>query len=395
MATNFHLSAEDVSRLLEDKSPHVRVEVFEKVAGTYNDKQFSEQQIKLAEQIFRTLMQDAEVMVRQALAENFKHNPDVPHDIILSLAKDVDQVALPVLQFSSVLTDDDLVDIIQTSNSTERLLAISNRETVSEKVSDALVETENSQVVSHLLNKASVKFSEIGLSRVFDIFSEDKEITGRLAQRESLPVALTEKMVMLAADNIRELVLGKYEKKYPHLKTVFEKSKESATLKFLGLTSQDDIRKLVDEMEKSSDISQNIRAASENVSHIIEKLEDEGRLSPISALCMGHLRLFEISLARVTKVPVFNVRKLLSDDSGEGFNALYKKAEFPIHIHDAVWMVVRVLREMDHETPGKRQPAKEIISRLLLKAEAEKKGVENLSYFISMIHQHSKLSNAS
>jgi hypothetical protein len=58
-------------------------------------------------------------------------------------------------------------------------------------------------------------------------------------------------------------------------------------------------------------------------------------------------------------------------------------------------MVVRVLREMDHESPGKRHPAKEVISRLLLKAEAEKKGVENLSYFISMIHQHSKVSNAS
>ena len=58
------------------------------------------------------MIKDAEVRVREALAQNLKENPDLPHDVALSLAQDVDQVALPILQFSDVLTDDDLIEII-------------------------------------------------------------------------------------------------------------------------------------------------------------------------------------------------------------------------------------------------------------------------------------------
>ncbi len=54
----------------------------------------------MAEQIFRIMVKDAEVRVREALAINLKENPNVPHDVAVTLAKDVDQVALPVLRFS-------------------------------------------------------------------------------------------------------------------------------------------------------------------------------------------------------------------------------------------------------------------------------------------------------
>jgi uncharacterized protein (DUF2336 family) len=388
---NASLSSEDVKKLLENPSAEVRVEVLEKISKGFNSSQFSDQQMKLAEQIFRALLHDAEVMVRQTLAQNLKDNADVPHDIIMSLAKDVDEVALPVLQFSKVLTDDDLIEIIHSTTSTPRLVAISNRDQVSEKVSEALVETQNPKVVTNLLGKVSTRFSEMGLHHVFDFFSEEKDIMDKLLKREELPVTLTEKMVLIASENIKKAVLTRYEKQYPHLKRIFDQSKESATIKFMGFTSQDDIQELVDEMEQSGSIAQELHSSSEKVVRIIEHLEDEGRLSPISALCMGHLKLFEVSIARVSKVPLANVRKLIHDNSGEAFNALYKKAGLPPEIYDAVWLVVRVLKDMEHEQGQKRQSAKDIITRLLVRAESEKKEIENLSYFISMIHQHAKL----
>jgi uncharacterized protein (DUF2336 family) len=393
MGPDGRLNSEDVKKLLENPSADARVEILQKITPDFNEHKFSDQQMKLAEQIFRTLLHDAEVLVRQSLAENLKDNPDVPHDIILSLAKDVDEVALPVLQFSKVLTDEDLLEIINSTSSSARLVAISNRDAVSEKVTDALVETKDPQVVSNLLGRMSAKFSEIGLNRVFDIFSEDKDVTDRLIRREELPVSLTEKMVLIASDNIKAAVLSRYEKKHPHLKKIFEQSKESATIKFMGFTSEEDIKKLVSELDQSGSIAQELHSSSEKVVRIIEHLEDEGRLSPISALCMGHLQLFEVSIARVSKVPLANVRKLIHLGAEEAFNALYKRANLPPEIYDAVWLVVRVLKEMEHEHPNtKRQPAKDIINRLLIRSESEKKEIENLSYFISMIHQHAKLS---
>ena len=50
-------------------------------------------------------------MVRDALSENLKENPNVPHEVALSLAQDVDQVSLPVLQYSEILSDQDLTEV--------------------------------------------------------------------------------------------------------------------------------------------------------------------------------------------------------------------------------------------------------------------------------------------
>ena len=56
----------------------------------------------LAEDIFRIMVKDAEVRVRQALADNLKENLDLPRDVARALANDVDSVSLPIIQFSEV-----------------------------------------------------------------------------------------------------------------------------------------------------------------------------------------------------------------------------------------------------------------------------------------------------
>lgn len=54
--------------------------------------------------IIQTILEDAEVRVRQALAETLANRADAPRDVILALANDIDLVAVPVLSASEVLT---------------------------------------------------------------------------------------------------------------------------------------------------------------------------------------------------------------------------------------------------------------------------------------------------
>jgi len=103
------LSSADVAKLLQDPNVENRAAAAAKVATTFGDAQLTEGERKIAEDIFRVMLKDASVRVRHALAESLKENPDVPHDVATSLAKDVDEVALPVVEFSSVLTDQDLI----------------------------------------------------------------------------------------------------------------------------------------------------------------------------------------------------------------------------------------------------------------------------------------------
>ena len=124
------LSSADVRRLLQDPSGTTRADMAGKIARSFSGDALKGAERILAEQIFRLMMRDAEVMVRKALADNLKDNPDLPHDVALVLAADVDDVAAPLLEFSSVLTEGDLVEIVR-SGAAEKQVSIARRDGVS------------------------------------------------------------------------------------------------------------------------------------------------------------------------------------------------------------------------------------------------------------------------
>ena len=95
--TSERLSQADISRLLSDPSPRTRAETTSRIAAQFDAQALSPSERRIAEDIFRTLVRDTEVLVREALAAHLKSTPDLPHDVALSLARDVDTVALPVL----------------------------------------------------------------------------------------------------------------------------------------------------------------------------------------------------------------------------------------------------------------------------------------------------------
>ena len=89
------LTARDVERLLADPSPGSRAEAAVKIGASFGPA-LGEAERGIAEEIFRIMIKDAEVRVREALADTLKENPAIPHDVAMALASDVDEVALPV-----------------------------------------------------------------------------------------------------------------------------------------------------------------------------------------------------------------------------------------------------------------------------------------------------------
>ena len=110
MAGKPTLSQADVVALLKNPSDENRASAAGKVAETFSTGALSSKERELAEDIFRTMVHDAAVRVRVALSEALQENPDVPHDVAATLARDIDEVALPMIEKSSVLTDEDLIE---------------------------------------------------------------------------------------------------------------------------------------------------------------------------------------------------------------------------------------------------------------------------------------------
>ena len=88
-----------------------------KVAREFRRGSLTGEERRIAEGIVRAMARDAVLRVRQALAEHLKESNSLPADVARLLANDVEAVAVPVLQYSTVLTDDDLLALVKGANS--------------------------------------------------------------------------------------------------------------------------------------------------------------------------------------------------------------------------------------------------------------------------------------
>jgi len=362
------LTPNDVERLLRDDSPDSRVGVLEKVSQHYNKNGFAEREREIAEQIFRLLMKDAAIRVRETLAERIKENPNIPRDIVLHMANDVDSVSLPVLEHSQVLSDADLVNIIDASRDINKLLVISKRDGVSERVSEALVETSYPQVLKSLLSNETAVISERSLDRIVDDFRGEPSVIESLVDRKSLPITLVERLINEVSGVVGEELKQKYNLSAEQLDKETASSRDDVMLRML----QHDV-------------------AEEEVFALVKQMGAEDRLTPslvMTALCRGQLSFFTAALAHYANIPYSNAKKLVSDKGEFGFKGLYGKSGLPETMFEAIRLILQVVKSMqgDDAIPGSLLYANRLVERVL--AAAGNKEVEYLPYFLALIRQN-------
>ena len=152
------LSQEEIQRLIH--SPvDTKIHIAKNIVKYYEQDKYEDGQIEIAEQIFRIMLKDTETKVRKSLAEAIKSIEGVPHDVVLELAKDMEEVSLPILEFSDVLSDVDLVHIIVSTKNEQQHLAITKRKKINEGVSEALIDTKNEKVVGNLMQNTNAAVS--------------------------------------------------------------------------------------------------------------------------------------------------------------------------------------------------------------------------------------------
>jgi len=361
------LSPDDIRRLLEDASTQTRIDITQKIAASYGTQELHDREYKVAEQIFRLLLRDTEIKVRATLAEQIKSSTVIPRDIVLKMARDVESVSLPVLEFSAIFTDDDLVDLIQSTQATSRHLAVTKRRNVSQLVSNALLATNNDMVATSLVKNNGADIAAADLTLLIDKNSANNEMMEAMGARSKLPLAAAEKLVSIVSGSLAEALKKKYQLATSDMEAPVAATRESETL---------------DIMQDMDD--------DEAIERLVSQMHTSDRLSPsiiLSSLCQGNFAFFEASLARLSNIPINNVRQLISDKGELGFRALYNKSGLPDTMFPAVRMLLRVVREMAilGERPGKARFANNVVERLLHAAEDEP--VENLSYIIALVRR--------
>ncbi|MEG3617319.1 DUF2336 domain-containing protein [Magnetovibrio sp. PR-2] len=120
-------------------------------------------------QVLERLAKDQVTRVRRILSETLKDIADAPPNVIKRLARDVELVVCaPVLEFSPVLTDQDLIEIITSGPVMGALSIISKRKDISEDLSDAIYMTDDIDAIGLMLGNNSAQIREDTLDRIID-----------------------------------------------------------------------------------------------------------------------------------------------------------------------------------------------------------------------------------
>lgn len=358
------LSRDDVERLLHEPSAENRAIMAGKIAGNFKAGSLSEQERKIAEDIFRAMVRDAEVRVRKALADSLKDDPGIPHEVVKSLASDVEEISLPVIEHSSVLTDEDLVEIIQAQGG-EAQQAVARRKSVSEDVAEALVKTDDEDVVAQLVANEGAKMNENQMERVLDRFGQSERVNAPMARRGQLPVRVAERLVSLVSENLKEHLVTHHELPPDTAADLVFESRERATV---GLLDRN--------------------ASAVDLLTLVDQLQAGKRLTPtlvVRAICMGDQAFFEAALARLADIPVSNAWQLIHDRGDLGLTRLFEKADMPGDLLPVARAALEVALET-HSTSGDDRVAfrERMIERVLTKCETEFEG-DSLDYFIAKL----------
>jgi uncharacterized protein (DUF2336 family) len=151
------------------------------------------------------LARDATTRVRAILAEEIKYLDCIPREIVLRLAQDVESVvAAPILEYSPLLSDADLIEIIACGQVQEVLTAVAKRNPVSEPVSDVLVQSLNVPAVAALLVNPNSKIRKETMERIVDQAEEISAWHLPLALRADLSARVIRRIGSLVGASILE-----------------------------------------------------------------------------------------------------------------------------------------------------------------------------------------------
>lgn len=165
---------------------------------------YSEDEISIFGEVIGRLADEIEIAARAQLAELLAVCNHAPFNVIRQLAFDEEiVVAGPVLRESLRIDDETLVENAMTKGQ-PHLLAISQRTSIREAVTDVLVKRGDQDVVTSVAKNEGARFSGSGLLHMVKRAEGDSILAEQLGLRKDIPRYVFQQLIAKASDDVRK-----------------------------------------------------------------------------------------------------------------------------------------------------------------------------------------------
>lgn len=295
-----------------------------RVAEQFSGVELSDQERQLGLEILEIMARNVERQVREALSEHVRMSPFLPPAVASKLADDLGAQALPIIQNSGLLSDQDLISIV-CRGSEDKQIAVAMRNHVAPDVADALVETGNEKVVGTLLSNQCAEITERSLLKVLKEFGQSGDIQALIVERLALPLALSEALISRVSEVLCERLVECHRLPRPMADELTMHGRERA------------LTQMVTDDSRPSEIER-----------LAVILHAKDALTPtliLRALCAGSLEFFKAAIAARAQIRSAEADFLIFENGRGGLEEVYRRAGLPDELFVAFRSAVDVINE--------------------------------------------------
>ncbi|MBN9543283.1 MAG: DUF2336 domain-containing protein [Alphaproteobacteria bacterium] len=356
----------DLEQLKSNASPKVKQQITEKITNYLDCNAFNDTEKKIALDILDIIVKDADKEIRKIVAKNLKGYADLSRNVSLNLANDIDdEVALPIIEFSTVLFEEDIIHIVESTKKLSRLVAVSKRQNLPEIISEKIVDRGIEEVTSSLIHNKTAKINDKSFNKIIKQYQESGEIMSALVDRGGLSPVTIEKLVSVVSDEMKRKLINEYKLPSDLAIDITNSSQEEVISKNFSIT-----------------------ANKAHAKELIDHLYGNGKLSHsiiLRALCKGDVMFFALALGKLAKIPEQFAENMVFNEGATSLAALYKKADMPKGCFEAVNILLRIIMKIIEAHPNLSQKdfSRELMQKII-DSEYDKK-INMMSHFLMMI----------
>lgn len=321
---------------------------------------------KAADEAMLRLAQDPSTAVRRALAEALAETDCASQAVVLTLARDVDSVAAPILATSLQIADTDLIDQF-VDGSTRARAAILDRPRLSIRLCAAIAELSTPQEATTLLAHPAARIARTTLTRLAERHGEASDVRGGLLSRADLPVSTRQTLILASGEALQSCGLVVHSLGRHKARRLTTEACERATAILAG------------------------SAGPEENAALVEHLLQSGQLSVALLLrfvCDGQLDVFSHAMARLAGVGEARVRPILAEGRARPFASLAARAGLPADCVPLFVSAIEIWREIaETDEPVAASHVPERMMKRLAKGEGSTAGQAGLTAAMAFLRQ--------
>lgn len=333
-------------------SPGERAEATSALARAYLHSDLSADDLAAAEGAMIMLLDDPSPLVRRAMSEVFASAQKAPRVVVHALAADQPEVALPVLERSPLLLEDDLVDLAATGQR-DAQVAIAGRAMLPRSIAAAIAEVGCAEACLALLENPDASVPLFSIDRMVERFGHLSAIRQKLMDRHDLPMATRQALLSKLSRTLAGFVAARHWMGPEHAEYAAREACEKATVALAAETPYEEVGDLVSHLRKSGQLT-------------------AGMI--LRALLSGNVVLFEEALAELSGMPIDRVTGYIHDKNISGLRALYAKAGLPDVAYPAFREAIAAMRDgiLLGERGGVARLKRRMVERVLAACAAER-----------------------